>query len=587
MSVRSRAPSVHPVSNLNPRAGSNGTVTVQSKAHTRAAIRHAPDAALEAVDVAQPEHHVGLLPVVVGPADVVRDAVGVDPGDVTVAPDPGRADEVHGGLEVRQRVDHPLRELGAGAPEHVVVVGAVGVVARRHQLGVEAVGAPGQVLHDVADLLAREQVVDRETAHRRSAVLGADPQELLERAVQVDDAALLGRRDREVREPGLVQPALRAREVADVLVEHEPERRVGIGREQRVERLRPRRRRPVCTRVNANTSMNASSTCVPGRARTTESMSANTSTVMFGNRLYCSMSSTWWSLYDERSMPCSRFTSRTMLRQHPAERVALGDGRHRARRGPRTPMRAPITSTNDANTSSSPPGRPWRGDGRPYDCTSRPWRCQITCGPLTSSAMPSISRWMPCTWYVSLKPSMSVFQLQSAPHRDQRLAAELVEVGPRGLGRDRVEELAERLGVGVEVHEDHRTPGVDLHGDEREVVVEDAELAPRRHLAQAAVEVPRPAVERAADLGQVGARAAAQLAAAVAAHVLERAQDAVVAAHDQHRDRARCGTRASRPGVRDVVDGARELPGASATRRSSRARRTRATCSATPGSSPR
>ena len=28
--------------------------------------------------------------------------------------------------------------------------------------------------------------------------------------------------------------------------------------------------------------------------------------------------------------------------------------------------------------------------------------------------MPSISRWMPCTWYVSLKPSMSVFQLQSA-----------------------------------------------------------------------------------------------------------------------------------------------------------------------------
>ena len=114
-----------------------------------------------------------------------------------------------------------------------------------------------------------------------------------------------------------------------------------------------------------------------------------------------------------------------------------GIGGHRARRRSSTPMRPPITSTNDANTSSSAPGRPWRGDGRPYDCTSRPWRCQITCGPLTSSAMPSISRWMPCTWYVSLKPSMSVFQLQSACTEMQRLAAELVEVRPRGLGGHR------------------------------------------------------------------------------------------------------------------------------------------------------
>ena len=55
---------------------------------------------------------------------------------------------------------HPLRELGAGAAEHVVVVGAVGVVARRHQLAVEAVGAAGEVLDDVGDLLAGEQVVD-------------------------------------------------------------------------------------------------------------------------------------------------------------------------------------------------------------------------------------------------------------------------------------------------------------------------------------------------------------------------------------------------------------------------------------------
>ena len=238
MSVRSRAPSVHPVSNLNPRAGSNGNGDGPVERAHPGCDPPLPCPALEAVDVAEAEHHVGLLPVVVGPAHVVRDAVRVDVRAVTVAPDAGRTDEVHGGLEVRQRVDDPLRELGARPPEHVVVVGAVRVVAGRHQFGVEPVGAARQVLDDVADLLACEQVVDGEARHRPSPILGADPQELLERAVQVDDAALLGRRHREVREAGLVQAALRAREVADVLVEHQPERRVGVGREQRVERLR-------------------------------------------------------------------------------------------------------------------------------------------------------------------------------------------------------------------------------------------------------------------------------------------------------------------------------------------------------------
>ena len=189
--------------------------------------------------------------------------------------------------------------------------------------------------------------------------------------------------------------------------------------------------------------------------------------------------------------------------------------------------------------------------------------------------MPSISRWMPCTWYVSLKPSMSVFQLQSARHRDQRLAsgtrrgaAHAVSAGTGSRNS------ASGLGVGVEVHEHHRAPGVDLHVDERVVVVEHAELAPRRHLAQAAVEVPRPAVERAADLGEVGAGAAAQLAAAVEAHVLERAQHAVVAADDQHREppdavlvpvaRAarrgrRCRRAARRAATRSVISRCEEL----------------------------
>ena len=150
------------------------------------------DAPLEPVDVAQPEDHVGLEALAVGLRHVVGHAVGVDFGAVAFVADAGRPDEVHGGLEVRQRVDDPLRELGAGAAEHVVVVGAVGVVARRHQLAVEAVGAARERLHDVGDLLACEQVVERETAVRSSAILGADSQVLLERAVQVHDPALLG-----------------------------------------------------------------------------------------------------------------------------------------------------------------------------------------------------------------------------------------------------------------------------------------------------------------------------------------------------------------------------------------------------------
>ena len=154
---------------------------------------------------------------------------------------------------------------------------------------------------------------------------------------------------------------------------------------------------------------------------------------------------------------------------------------------------------------------------------------------------------------------MSVFQLQSALHRDHRLAAELLEVRPRGLGRHRREELVERLGVGVEVHEDQRAPRAHLHVDQRVVVVEHAELAARRHLAQPAVESPRPAVERAADLRQVRARAAAELAPAVEAHVLERAQHVVVAAHDEHRVLTDAVLEPVAR-LRDVVDGARELP---------------------------
>ena len=70
-------------------------------------------------------------------------------------------------------------------------------------------------------------------------------------------------------------------------------------------------------------------------------------------------------------MPCSRFTSRTIRASIPRSVSPSGMGGIGAAWSV-TPMRPPITSTNDANTSSSPPGRPWRGDGRPYDCTNRP-----------------------------------------------------------------------------------------------------------------------------------------------------------------------------------------------------------------------
>ncbi len=50
----------------------------QSNAHTRATISQVARPALEPVDVAEAEHHVGLLAVGVGLRDVVRDAVRVD-----------------------------------------------------------------------------------------------------------------------------------------------------------------------------------------------------------------------------------------------------------------------------------------------------------------------------------------------------------------------------------------------------------------------------------------------------------------------------------------------------------------------------
>ena len=72
-----------------------------------------------------------------------------------------------------ERVEDPLREVGAPAAEDVVIVVAVGVVAGRDQLGVEAIGAAREPLDDVVDLLAREQLVELQASG--SSWLGSMP----------------------------------------------------------------------------------------------------------------------------------------------------------------------------------------------------------------------------------------------------------------------------------------------------------------------------------------------------------------------------------------------------------------------------
>ena len=309
--------------------------------------------------------------------------------------------------------------------------------------------------------------------------------------MQVDDAALLGRRHREVREAGLVQAALAAAEVREVLVEDRgragARRRVtsstsnGFVRGRRVAGRDP---------LERNASMYASSGVAPGRDRTTCSMSENTSTVMFGNRLYCDMSSSW---------PSSSVGEPVVARvdaalAHDLRRSRSGSSRPpapRARARRRAARRCRRVRPSPRRTPPTPAGRRAGRAGAATAARTTARACrggrQIRCGPFTSSHIGSISRWMPCTWYVSLKPSISVFQLHGAGDRHRGGAAELVDARPRAVVGHRAEELGERLGVGGEVHEDERSPRVDLHRDQAgSRRSSDAELAPRRHLAERA-----------------------------------------------------------------------------------------------------
>ena len=159
---------------------------------------------------------------------------------------------------------------------------------------------------------------------------------------------------------------------------------------------------------------------------------------------------------------------------------------------------------------------------------------------------------MPCTWYVSLKPSMSVFQLHGAgidTAAVQRNSSRRAHAQSSGHLAQEVARAARRRASRFT-----NTSGPQVSTctgmSDSESSSSDTELAPRRHLAQPAGEVARPAVERAADLGQPGAGALAQRAATVPARVLERAQLAVVAPHERGPRAARRGARGSRPGSR-------------------------------------
>jgi hypothetical protein len=145
-------------------------------------------------------------------------------------------------------------------------------------------------------------------------------------------------------------------------------------------------------------------------------------------------------------------------------------------------------------------------------------------------------------------------------HGHDDLAAEVVEPEPREVVGNGFEVLGQRHRVGIGVHEHDRAEGVDRRREQRVVVVaEGTEALARRHLAQPAVEPPAPAVVAAAQLLEPVPGAGADEVAAVAAHVLVRAQRAVEVAHDEHRQVADAVLEVV-AGIGDMVDGARDLP---------------------------
>ena len=88
---------------------------------------------------------------------VVGIAVRLHKGHIALELDAGLAQQVLGVVEVRQHFQHPVGKLHRTAPEVVVVVEAVGVIAGDDQLLVESVSAPGHPMDGVGDLVLVEQ----------------------------------------------------------------------------------------------------------------------------------------------------------------------------------------------------------------------------------------------------------------------------------------------------------------------------------------------------------------------------------------------------------------------------------------------
>src|ERR1700683_4232663 len=143
----------------------------------------------------------------------------------------------------------------------------------------------------------------------------------------------------------------------------------------------------------------------------------------------------------------------------------------------------------------------------------------------------------------------------------RRDRVELGEVHPGRVVDDSLEELSERRGGEVEIHEDERSPGVDLHAEQAEVLVAEPGTEPLAggHFAEGALEVPGPVVVGAAEVLEVGSGALADAVAPVSADVLEGAERAVVVSYDEHRQPA-APVFVEVAGGWHVVDGAGELP---------------------------
>ena len=108
-----------------------------------------------------------------------------------------------------------------------------------------------------------------------------------------------------------------------------------------------------------------------------------------------------------------------------------------------------------------------------------------------------------------------------------------------------------------------KTSGPQVSTADREqrdvLVAQRAEALAARHLTQLTAQVPGPAVEPAPQLGEPASRPFAQRVAAVPAHVLEHAQLAVVAPHDEHRQPPDAVLEEV-TGRGDMVDRAGQLP---------------------------